>query len=181
MEIGEGDAIILGRGINTVAGTFYAIEKEPAPDSPIGAAVVCCIIIEFFLAYLYFNGAAPLKSVWRRAAWTMMHLPWLLTTILLLEGVKNQLLLQSFMASSVYMQTKIATNIRKDVPMDRFNATMRPILLEAGMSYEQEFGDLMHMIQNQSVSPNLNAASLTHTGLINNKTMGALLLPLFLM
>ncbi|KAG9085981.1 hypothetical protein FS749_003988 [Ceratobasidium sp. UAMH 11750] len=190
MEIGEGDGIrlrshgsitgrltnittiILGECINAIAGTFYAIEKEPAPDGPVGAAIVCCITIEFFLVYLYFNGAAPLRSVRRRAAWVMMHLPWLLTVILLLEGVKNQLLLQSFMASGIYMQTKIATNTRKDVPMGQFNATMKPILLQGGMSYEKEFGDLVHMIRNQSVSSNLKAANLTHTGLINNETMG---------
>ncbi|KAG8722184.1 hypothetical protein FRC08_005933 [Ceratobasidium sp. 394] len=190
MDIGEGDGIrlrshgsiterltnittiILGECINAIAGTFYAIEKEPAPDGPIGAAIICCIAIEFFLVYLYFNSTAPLKSVRRRAAWVMMHLPWLLTVILLLEGVKNQLLLQSFMASSVYMQTKMATNTRKNVPMGQFNATMKPILLQGGMSYEKEFGDLVHMIRNQSVSSNPKVASPTHTGLINNETMG---------
>ncbi|KAG9088903.1 hypothetical protein FS749_001767 [Ceratobasidium sp. UAMH 11750] len=192
MDIGEGDGIrlrshgsiterltnittiILGEGINAIAGTFYAIEKEPAPDGPVGAAIVCCIAIEFFLAYLYFNGAAPLKSVRRRAAWVMMHFPWLLTVILLLEGVKNQLLLQSFMASSGYMQAKIATNIRKNVHMDQsFNATMRPILLQGGMSYEKEYGDLMHMIRNQNVSSNLKVAGRTRTGAIKlNETMG---------
>ncbi|CAE6439160.1 unnamed protein product [Rhizoctonia solani] len=77
--------ILLGEGLNAIAGTFYAIEQAPGFSAPTGSAVVCCAIIVFFLAYLYFEGAAPLKSVRRRCAWIMMHLPWLLSVILLLE------------------------------------------------------------------------------------------------
>ncbi|KAG8722029.1 hypothetical protein FRC08_007798 [Ceratobasidium sp. 394] len=191
MDIGEGDGIrlrshgsitgrltdittiILGEGINAIAGTFYAIEKAPGFSGPTGAGIICCAIIVFFLAYLYFNGAAPLKSVRRRAAWVMMHLPWLLTVILLLEGVKNQLLLQSFMASGVYMQTKIATNIYTDVPMDQFNATIRPVLLQGGMSYNEEYADFMGMVQ-ANTSSNPNAGNLTDADIdsIVNEIMG---------
>ncbi|KAG8747791.1 hypothetical protein FRC10_011236 [Ceratobasidium sp. 414] len=152
--------VIAHIGINAIAGTFYAIEKAPGFSGPTGAGIVCCAIIVFFLAYLYFNGAAPLKSVRRRAAWVMMHLPWLLTVILLLEGVKNQLLLQSFMASGLYMQTKIADNVFANVSMDQFNVTMRPVLLQGGMSYNEEFADYMGMVQ-KNFSSNPNAANLT--------------------
>ncbi|KAF8750927.1 Bacterial low temperature requirement A protein (LtrA) [Rhizoctonia solani] len=41
------------------------------------------------------EGVAPLGNIRRRAAWVMVHLPWLLSVILLLEGVKNQLLLSA--------------------------------------------------------------------------------------
>ncbi|GAB1524678.1 hypothetical protein RhiTH_007832 [Rhizoctonia solani] len=78
--------IILGEGMNAIAGTFYAIEQAPGISVPTGSSVICCGIIVFFLTYLYFEGAAPLKSVRRRAAYIMMHLPWLLSVILLLEG-----------------------------------------------------------------------------------------------
>ncbi|KAG9074095.1 hypothetical protein FRC06_010936, partial [Ceratobasidium sp. 370] len=102
-----------------------------------------------------------------------MHLPWLLTVILLLEGVKNQLLLQSFMVSGGYMQTKIANNIFADVPMDQFNATMRPILLQGGMSYNDEYNDFMGMVT-KNISSNPNAANLTDADInsIVNEIMG---------
>ncbi|QRV79656.1 low temperature requirement protein LtrA [Ceratobasidium sp. AG-Ba] len=137
----------IDEGINAIAGTFFAIEKAPGFSGPTATGIVCCGGIVFFLAYLYFNGAAPLKSVRRHIAWVMMHLPWLLSVILLLEGVKNQLLLQSYMSSNEYMINKIADSMAADVPMDQFNATMRPIMLQGGMSYNDEYATLMRMVE----------------------------------
>ncbi|KAG8735121.1 hypothetical protein FRC10_010962 [Ceratobasidium sp. 414] len=146
--------------MNAIAGTFYAIEKAPGFSSPTGSGIICSALIVFFLGYSYFNGAAPLKSVRRRAAWVMMHLPWLLTVILLLEGVKNQLLLQSFVASNDYMVANIADNIFADLPMDQLSAKMRPILLQGGMSYDGEYADLMDLVD-KNISSNPDADNLT--------------------
>ncbi|KAG9101547.1 hypothetical protein FRC06_002831, partial [Ceratobasidium sp. 370] len=144
--------LLLARyGINAIAGTFYAIEKAPGFSSPTGTGIVCCAIIVFFLAYSYFNGAAPLKAVRRRAAWVMMHLPWLLTVILLLEGVKNQLLLQSFIASSTYMIAQTSGTISANLPMDQLSAKMRPLLLQGGISYSDEYAAYISLL-NQTIS-----------------------------
>ncbi|KAF8609066.1 hypothetical protein BDV93DRAFT_519088 [Ceratobasidium sp. AG-I] len=113
-RLGDITTIILGEGINAIAGTFYAIQKAPGFSGPTGAGIICSALIVFFLAYLYFEGAAPLTTVRRRAAWALMHLPWLLSVILLLEGVKNQLLLSSFLSTINYL-------------------TMQPLLLQAGL------------------------------------------------
>lgn len=60
--------------------------KAHGLGSPTGTTIVCCTLVVFFITYLYFKGAASLRTVRRRAAWALMHLPWLLVVILLLEG-----------------------------------------------------------------------------------------------
>ncbi|KAG8708058.1 hypothetical protein FRC09_001465, partial [Ceratobasidium sp. 395] len=148
--------IILGEGINAIAGTFYAIEKAPGFGGPTGTAIVCCAMIVFFLAYLYFEGAAPLKSVRRRAAWVMVHLPWLLSVILLLEGVKNQLLLTSFMNSAVYLIGQTTDIIYSDGDFDQtvFNNTMRPLMLKAGLTWDSQWGNLVDLISQNMTATN---------------------------
>ncbi|KAJ1304851.1 hypothetical protein OPQ81_005984 [Rhizoctonia solani] len=141
--------IIVGEGINAIAGTFYAILQAPGFSGPTGAGVVCCAFIVFFLVYLYFEGAAPLKTVRRRAAWVMMHLPWLLSVILLLEGIKNQLLLSSFLNSALHIMLKLLDtiaslqNMGDNVDMDQ---VMRPLLLQAGLSWEEEANHLRALV-----------------------------------
>ncbi|CAE6374909.1 unnamed protein product [Rhizoctonia solani] len=130
--------IILGEGMNAIAGTFYAIEQAPGISVPTGSSVICCGVIVFFLTYLYFEGAAPLKSVRRRAAWIMMHLPWLLS-------VKNQLLLVNFLGSVDYIMSGISKSIEIQDGA-QLNATMRPLLLQAGLSFDREYSRLHDMI-----------------------------------
>ncbi|KAG9124944.1 hypothetical protein FRC07_009619, partial [Ceratobasidium sp. 392] len=144
-------------GINAIAGTFYAIEKAPGFGGPTGTAIVCCAMIVFFLAYLYFEGAAPLKSVRRRAAWVMMHLPWLLSVILLLEGVKNQLLLTSFMNSAGYLIGQTTDVIYSDGDFDQtiFNNTMRPLMLKSGMTWDSQWGKLVDLISQNMTATNV--------------------------
>ncbi|KEP51971.1 putative transmembrane protein [Rhizoctonia solani 123E] len=160
--------ILLGEGLNAIAGTFYAIEQAPGFSAPTGSAVVCCAIIVFFLAYLYFEGAAPLKSVRRRCAWIMMHLPWLLSVILLLEGVKNQLLLSSYLGSVHYIITGISNAIGIQ-DATRLNATMHPLLLQAGISFDQEYAGLEGMIRS-NLSHYENLANETSTAFVNEIT-----------
>ncbi|KAG8735123.1 hypothetical protein FRC10_010964 [Ceratobasidium sp. 414] len=157
--------IILGEasmGINAIAGTFYAIEKAPGFGGPTGAGIICCAIIVFFLTYLYFEGAAPLKSVRRRAAWVMAHLPWLLSAILLLEGklslgVKNQLLLSSFLNSASYLIEATTSVIYPDGDFDpvAFNNTMRPLMLKAGMTFDSQWAKLVDLISQNMTATNV--------------------------
>ncbi|CAE6374929.1 unnamed protein product [Rhizoctonia solani] len=136
--------IIIGEGINAISGTFYAILQAPGFSAPTGAGVVCCAFTVFFLVYLYFEGVAPLGSIRRRAAWVMMHLPWLLSVILLLEGIKNQLLLSSFFSTTIHLMNKITETLTSDIgdSIDQINQVMRPLLLQAGLSWEDEFAGL---------------------------------------
>ncbi|KAG9125487.1 hypothetical protein FRC07_007418 [Ceratobasidium sp. 392] len=147
--------IIIGEGINAIAGTIYAIEKAPGFGGPTGAGIVCCAIIVFFLVYLYFEGAAPMKSVRRRAAWAMVHLPWLLSAILLLEGVKNQLLLSSFMNSANYLLDQTDTVLGSDTfDMAQINATMRPLLLKGGMTWDDQYQKLNDLFEQNATASN---------------------------
>lgn len=140
--------IIMGEGINAIAGTFFAIQKAPGFGGPTGAGIVCCALIVFFLTYLYFEGAAPLESVRRRAAWAMVHLPWLLSAILLLEGVKNQLLLSSFLNSFLYLSRKTEEILNLDGMSDeKFEEALRPILLKVGLSFKDQWQRLEDLLQ----------------------------------
>ncbi|CAE6439157.1 hypothetical protein ACGC1H_006898 [Rhizoctonia solani] len=146
--------IIIGEGINAIAGTFYAILQAPGFSGPTGAGIVCCALIVFFLVYLYFEGAAPRRTVRRRAAWVLMHLPWLLSVILLLEGVKNQLLLSSFMNSAEQTLLKLVGTIDSSANMSavEIDQAMRPLLLQTGLSWEDQAKDLLALINTTVVA-----------------------------
>ncbi|KAG8723986.1 hypothetical protein FRC09_000883 [Ceratobasidium sp. 395] len=149
--------IIIGEGINAIAGTFYAIEKAPGFGSPTGAGIICCAIIIFFLVYLYFEGAAPINTVRRRSAWAMVHLPWLLSTILLLEGVKNQLLLASFINSAGYLLTQADNILFSDsnATMAQLNDTLRPLLLKSGMTWDDQYQKLSDLFNQNMTASNV--------------------------
>ncbi|QRV94297.1 transmembrane protein [Ceratobasidium sp. AG-Ba] len=145
--------IILGEGINEIAGVFYAIEKAPGFSRPTATGIISCAFIVFLLAYLYFNGAAPLKAVRRRVAWVMMHIPWLLSVILLLEGmfirpdwVKGHLRLQSFLSSSKQALDEVSNATWTAVTVEELHAATLPVLLEVGMSYDAEFAAYKDLI-----------------------------------
>ncbi|CAE6476045.1 unnamed protein product [Rhizoctonia solani] len=87
--------IILGEGMNAIAGTFYAIEQAPGISVP--------------------------------------------------TGVKNQLLLVNFLNSVDYIMLGISKSI-KIADEAQLNATMRPLLLQAGLSFDREYSKLDDMI-----------------------------------
>ncbi|KAG8792261.1 hypothetical protein FRC12_006644 [Ceratobasidium sp. 428] len=134
--------IIVGEGINAIAQTFYVVEKAPAFSKSIIASIISSAVIIFFLVYLYFEGAAPLSQpLRRRAAWAMVHLPWLLSVILLLEGVKNQLLLTNFINSADYVleqNFKFLTFEGSHTEFDSVLYKFRDVLLRAGMTWDDE-------------------------------------------
>ncbi|KEP46675.1 low temperature requirement protein LtrA [Rhizoctonia solani 123E] len=145
--------IIIGEGINAIAGTFYAILQAPGFSGPTAAGVISCALIVFFLVYLYFEGAAPRRTVRRRAAWVMMHLPWMLSVILLLEGVKNQLLLSSFMNSAEQTLLKLVGIMSlEDMSAANMDQTMRPLLLQAGLSWEEQAKGLFALVNTTVVA-----------------------------
>ncbi|KAF8609069.1 hypothetical protein BDV93DRAFT_216360 [Ceratobasidium sp. AG-I] len=156
-RLGDITAIILGEGINAIAGTFYAIEKAPGFSGPAGTGIICSAIIVFFLTYLYFEGAAPLGTVRRRAAWALMHLPWLLSVILLLEGVKNQLLLSSFLSTIFYLLERLNYMMSPDTDtMDpaEWNNTMQHLLLQAGLQYDDQIAQYKTLLNSTEIVNN---------------------------
>ncbi|KAG8723985.1 hypothetical protein FRC09_000882 [Ceratobasidium sp. 395] len=148
--------IIVGEGINAVAGTFYAIMKAPGFSKDMIAGIISCAVIVFFLVYLYFEGAAPLKPIRRRAAWAMVHLPWLLSVILLLEGVKNQLLLSNFISSADYVLTQNINVLSSDSSDAEFEKAFGDILLRAGMTLRDQLQNY-----NNTLTQNATAAGIT--------------------
>ncbi|KAG8740512.1 hypothetical protein FRC12_015981, partial [Ceratobasidium sp. 428] len=89
--------IILGEGVNGIAGTLYSVVSAPTLGGPIVSNVTCAAFIVCFLAYLYFEGPTGNRELKprgrRRVCWVVLHFPFLLCVILLLQGVRNQFLL----------------------------------------------------------------------------------------
>ncbi|KAG9118808.1 hypothetical protein FRC07_006496, partial [Ceratobasidium sp. 392] len=96
--------IILGEGVNGIAGTLYSVVSAPSLGGPIVSNVTCAAFIICFLAYLYFEGPTGGRELKprgrRRVCWVVLHFPFLLSVILLLQGVKNQFLLTSYLSSA---------------------------------------------------------------------------------
>ncbi|KAF8598972.1 hypothetical protein BDV93DRAFT_560873 [Ceratobasidium sp. AG-I] len=96
--------IILGEGINGIAGTLYSIITAPGLTGPIVANIACAAVTIYFLAYLYFEGSTTYREMKegnpRQVYWVILHFPLLLFIILLLQGMKNQFALMSFLSSS---------------------------------------------------------------------------------
>ncbi|KAH7338462.1 hypothetical protein B0J17DRAFT_718118 [Rhizoctonia solani] len=93
--------IILGEGINGIAGTLFSIISAPGLEGPIVVNIICTGFIVYFLAFLYFEGPSSghtdsKDKIRRKVYWLLLHLPFLLCVVLLLQGefrVKNQFLL----------------------------------------------------------------------------------------
>ncbi|KAJ1305000.1 hypothetical protein OPQ81_000043 [Rhizoctonia solani] len=97
--------IILGEGINSIAGTLYSILSAPGLEGPIVTNIICTGFIVYLLAYLYFEGPSSShmdskEKALRKVYWLLLHLPFLLCVVLLLQGVKNQFLLTSFLSTA---------------------------------------------------------------------------------
>ncbi|KAG9121495.1 hypothetical protein FRC07_002508 [Ceratobasidium sp. 392] len=142
--------IILGEGVNSISETFYSIEQAPGFHNATASGMVFCAVIVFLLAYLYSNGPAPPGSVGPlrpKASWVMMHLPWLLSIILLLEGVKNQLLLTSFLNSEKHMIADLNKVVAYNGSLGQdFNRTLQQSFLQAGMIWNDELANYKAMV-----------------------------------
>ncbi|KAG8792258.1 hypothetical protein FRC12_006641 [Ceratobasidium sp. 428] len=154
--------IIVGEGINAIAQTFYAVEKAPGFSRSMIVGIISSAIIIFFLVYLYFEGAVSMSQpVRRRAAWAMVHLPWLLSVILLLEGVKNQLLLSNFIYSA---NNVVKTNV--DVLFSNssdaeFKRAFGNTLLKNGMTFRDQVQNYHDMLTQNATAANTTVAELS--------------------
>ncbi|CAE6451731.1 unnamed protein product [Rhizoctonia solani] len=164
--------IILGEGINGIAGTLYSIISAPGLEGPIVVNIICTGFIVYFLAYLYFEGptsghADPLDKTRRKMYWLLLHLPFLLCIVLLLQGVKNQFLLTSFLSTARRIASDLK-NLDQELlviwtqPEIRSNKTIASRLVEYGISWSQEYDMLVQNMTNGG-SPRANISAPLNT------------------
>ncbi|CAE6388699.1 unnamed protein product [Rhizoctonia solani] len=171
--------IILGEGINGIAGTLYSIVSAPGLEGPIIVNIICSGFIVYFLAFLYFEGPSsshmePNNKAQRKIYWLLLHLPFLLCVVLLLQGeldnyisrlfvlspsslgVKNQFMLTSFLSTA----RKIATDL-EDVDNDllviwsqpdiKTNGTLIKKLINYNITWSQEYDILAQRMSRGSL------------------------------
>ncbi|KAH7338463.1 hypothetical protein B0J17DRAFT_424007 [Rhizoctonia solani] len=150
--------IILGEGINGIAGTLYSIISAPGLEGPIVVNIICTGFIVYFLAFLYFEGPTsghtdPKDMTRRKVYWLLLHLPFLLSIVLLLQGVKNQFLLTSFLSTARTI-AKDLENLDEELlviwsqPNLRSNTTIIRRLVNYGISWPQEYDMLLQNMTN---------------------------------
>ncbi|CAE6483845.1 unnamed protein product [Rhizoctonia solani] len=150
--------VILGEGINGIAGTLYAVISAPGLGGPVAINIICAAVIVYFLAYIYFEVPTgrrdPKGSKLRQMVWLLLHFPFMLSIILLLLGVKNQFLLTSYLSTAGktfqrFDEVMSAQNLYLDDPESARNLPMKNFLLKRGLEWAKEFGAL-----NKSVTDN---------------------------
>ncbi|QRW20611.1 low temperature requirement protein LtrA [Rhizoctonia solani] len=164
--------IILGEGINGIAGTLYSIISAPGLEGPIVVNIISTGFIVYFLAYLYFEGptsghADPRDRTRRKMYWLLLHLPFLLCIVLLLQGVKNQFLLTSFLSTA----RRIASDLKNmdeelleiwTQPEIRSNKKIAGRLVEYGISWSQEYDALVQNMTSRGALWTNSSMSLTN-------------------
>ncbi|KAF8605508.1 hypothetical protein BDV93DRAFT_605436 [Ceratobasidium sp. AG-I] len=146
--------VILGEGVNSIAGTLYTLQKVHGYSI---SDLLLAAIVVFLLAFLYFEGPAPLKPVRRRLLWALAHLPWLLCVILLLEGIKSQILDQAVTMSyddSWGRFTKgLFASLRDntDQPFDEseLKRQLQLPLLQGGLTFASEWPKFTELLNEQ--------------------------------
>ncbi|CAE6494056.1 unnamed protein product [Rhizoctonia solani] len=171
--------IILGEGINGIAGTLYSILSAPGLENPIVTNIICSGLIVYLLAYLYFEGPSSghmdLKEKGRRKVyWLLLHLPFLLCVVLLLQGVKNQFLLTSFLSTARGM-AKGLDDVDDDLlqiwtqPNLASNATLIDKLKHYNISWTEEHKKLV-----QTMTGGLNLLQANASAPLSDKQKGIL-------
>ncbi|CAE7146740.1 unnamed protein product [Rhizoctonia solani] len=167
-----GEANGCTQGINGIAGTLYSIISAPGLEGPILVNIVCTGFIVYFLAFLYFEGPTtahmdPNDKTRRKVYWLLLHLPFLLCIVLLLQGVKNQFLLTSFLSTARTIAADL-DHLDKELlviwaqPGIRSNATIIRRLVNYGISWSQEYDMLLHNMTNGGALPTNTSAPLSN-------------------
>ncbi|QRW07099.1 low temperature requirement protein LtrA [Ceratobasidium sp. AG-Ba] len=154
--------IILGEGINGIAGTLYSVVSAPSLGGPIVSNVTCAAFIVCFLAYLYFEGPTGSRELKargrRRASWVVLHFPFLLCVILLLQGVKNQFLLTSFLSSANSSYKGLgAVFAEQNLTIGGVgvadNVVAKEYFIKRGLSWKTEYTTLMNRLTQNGTVP----------------------------
>ncbi|CAE6488593.1 unnamed protein product [Rhizoctonia solani] len=156
--------VILGEGLNGIAGTFYAILSAPGLGGPVAINLICAAFIIYLLAYFYFEGPTGHRGLkekgrkLRQMTWLLLHLPFMLSIILLLLGVKNQFLLTSYLSTTDNTFIKLdevmsGQQLYLGDPDSATNLPMKNFLLKRGLKWADEIRALNATVtSNGSVS-----------------------------
>ncbi|CAE6536686.1 unnamed protein product [Rhizoctonia solani] len=135
--------IILGEGLNGITGTLRFAATSVGFNSRCVALVLCTGVVVYLTFYLYFEGTRPRISKNRRSLWICLHLPYMLSVILLMEGLKNILLYTILYNSIVYSITQFlgllemaATGTTYNEMVAALDETMPPFLTKIGFSWD---------------------------------------------
>ncbi|KAL5634227.1 hypothetical protein ACGC1H_006147 [Rhizoctonia solani] len=150
--------IILGEGINGIAGTLSTVLTAPGAGRTIGINIVSAACTIWFIAYIYFEGpkgeTSPAFTNLRHLLWLILHLPFLASTVLMLIGMKSQFLLTSFL-SALFGTTKGFNRIlnerllgNRNMTYWRTNPEMKRFLLRRGIVWEEEFQKFSYALGN---------------------------------
>ncbi|KAF8694693.1 Bacterial low temperature requirement A protein (LtrA), partial [Rhizoctonia solani] len=154
--------VILGEGINGIAGTFYAVIAAPELGEQVYTNLASAAIIVYLLAYLYFEGPTanrnPKGSGLRQMMWLLLHLPFMLSIMLLLLGVKNQFLLTSYLSTATETFDKFDTKLWQEEidPTDSNsaeNSSIKWFLLKRGLKWADEFNELRARLTHNGSAP----------------------------
>ncbi|CAE6418925.1 hypothetical protein ACGC1H_006156 [Rhizoctonia solani] len=154
--------VILGEGINGIAGTLYAVISAPGLGGPMAVNITCAAVIVYFLAYFYFEGPTgrrdPKGSKVRQMIWLLLHFPFMLSIILLLLGVKNQFLLTSYLSTAEktfrkFDEVMSAQDLYLDDPESAKNMPIKNFLLKRGLKWAEEIGGLNASVTNNGTIP----------------------------
>ncbi|CAE6489884.1 unnamed protein product [Rhizoctonia solani] len=111
--------IIVGEGINGIAGILSAAMVAPGAGRAVVVNVISAACTIWFIAYIYFEGPkgdkAPQTKSLRYILWLILHLPFPASTVLLLIGIKNQFLLTGFSSALFDTTTEFNINFREQL------------------------------------------------------------------
>ncbi|CAE6349136.1 unnamed protein product [Rhizoctonia solani] len=154
--------VVLGEGLNGIAGTLYSVISAPGLGGPVAANIACTAIMVYFLAYFYFEGPTgrrdPKGSEVRHMWWMMIHLPFLLGIILLLLGVKNQFIMTSYLSTALKTFRQFGEimgdqQISLDDSASEKNLPMKNFLLKRGVAWANEFRTLNDSVTSNGTIP----------------------------
>ncbi|KAJ1303927.1 hypothetical protein OPQ81_008338 [Rhizoctonia solani] len=142
--------IILGEGLNGITGTLRFAATSLGFNLRCVALVLCTAIVVYLTFYLYFEGTRPRISKNRRSLWICLHLPYMLSVILLMEGLKNLLLFTILYNSIEFTITRFLAYLETaahkpsyDEMATALNLTMTPFLAKIGFSWDDGWQKVM--------------------------------------
>ncbi|KAG9088584.1 hypothetical protein FRC06_001957, partial [Ceratobasidium sp. 370] len=130
-------------GLNTITGTLRFAVQSLGFNARSGGLVVATAVVVYLTFYLYFEGTRPRISKNRRSLWICLHLPYMLSVILLMEGLKNLLLYSTLYNSYEFVILTFSKNLvaaaaapDAETMLRTLNETMTPFLAKIGFSWE---------------------------------------------
>jgi len=155
--------IILGEGINSISSSFRFMVQGFNFNVKLAAQLLCMAVIVFMIFYLYFENSRPRLSRNRRQAWIMLHLPYLLFVLLLLEGLKNVLLWTSLLESLITVLNGMGESISAAFAnassgsdpialLGTANHTLIPLMDRLGFSWPVELDKLVNITKERNTT-----------------------------